>query len=158
MGAWIALLLARKFAAAGKRLPKGIALIAPAWDMTRHMWERAPEEARAALMETGVYLRPSAYGDAPYPITKALIDDGERHLFGAGPVSIGCPIHIIQGMRDLDVPYQHSLSLLDVISDADIRLTLVKDAEHRLSRPQDLAMLFSILSSFNDAEPVPLLA
>ncbi|MGO9174169.1 MAG: alpha/beta hydrolase [Rhodomicrobium sp.] len=126
----------------------GIVLIAPAWDMTRLFWERAPAETRESILRDGVYYRPSAYGDGPYAITKALIEDGERHLFGAGPVPLAVPIRILHGCQDPDVPWRRSLSLLDVIACPDMRLTLIKDGEHRLSRPGDLALLFTTLAEF----------
>ena len=92
MGGWIALLLARRLASEGRSMPKGIALIAPAWDMTELIWDRLPEEARAAIERDGVFSRPSAYGDGPYPITRTLLDDCKLHLFGEGPVQIDVPI------------------------------------------------------------------
>jgi pimeloyl-ACP methyl ester carboxylesterase len=150
MGGWIALLLAQRLrlpAASGQPL-KGIVLIAPAWDMTRLMWANASEEARAAVKSDGVYFRPSAYGDGPYAITKRLLEDGESHLFGKGPVELNGPVRILHGRQDPDVPWRHSLDLLDVLDCDDMRLTLIKDGEHRLSRPQDLAVLFSMLEEF----------
>ena len=99
-------------------------------------------------MRDGVYYRPSAYGDGPYAIAKALIEDGERHLFGAGPVPLSVPIRILHGRQDPDIPWRHSMALLDAIACPDMRLTLIQDGEHRLSRPQDLALLFSTLSEF----------
>lgn len=146
MGGWIALLLARRLAEAATL--KGIVLIAPAWDMTRVFWERAPEVARSAIMRDGVYYRPSAYGDGPYAITKALIEDGERHLLSDGPIPLSMPIRILHGCEDPDIPWRRSLRLLEVIGCADMRLTLIKDGEHRLSRPQDLALLFTTLAEF----------
>ncbi len=83
MGGWIALLLAQRLAGIGAAAPKGIVLIAPAWNMTRLIWESASEEARAAILSQGVYMRPSAYGE-PYAITKALIGEGESHIIGDG--------------------------------------------------------------------------
>ncbi len=148
MGGWIALLLARRLLAQGAQPPKGILLIAPAWNMTRLMRERASEEARAELLLHGVYLRPSAYSADPYPITKLLIDDGEHHSFGKGPISLNSPIRILHGCLDADISWNHSLNLLEVLDCPDIRITLVKDAEHRLSRSQDLALLFQTLSEF----------
>ena len=127
---------------------KGIVLIAPAWDMTRLFWEHATAEIRGTVVRDGVYYRPSAYGDGPYAITRALIEDGERHLFGAGPVPLSVPIRILHGCQDPDIPWRHSLALLDAAACPDMRLTLIKDGEHRLSRPQDLALFFSTLSEF----------
>jgi pimeloyl-ACP methyl ester carboxylesterase len=148
MGAWIALLLARRLAREGAALPKGMVLIAPAWDMTRLMWRRLPPAARAAVERDGVFYRPSPYGDGPYPITKKLIEDGDKHLLGEGSAPLDLPIRILHGRQDPDVPWQHSLELLDIIAGADIRLTLVKDGDHRLSRPQDLALLRAALTEF----------
>jgi len=148
MGGWISLLLARRLAERGSGGPKAIVLIAPAWDLTRLMFDRFPPDAKDALERDGVFMRPSAYGREPYPITKALIEDGERHIFGEGPLALELSVRIIHGCEDADIPFQHSLALLDVIAARDVRLTLVKDAGHRLSRPHDLALLFSTLSEF----------
>ena len=148
MGAWIALLLARRLATEGRPMPEAMVLIAPAWDMTRLIWQRLPPEARAAIERDGVFYRPSAYGNGPYPITKTIIEDGENHILGAGPVALDVPIRILHGCQDADVPWQHSLGLVDVIAGSDIRLTLVKDGGHRLSRPQDLGALNSMLTEF----------
>ena len=123
-------------------------LIAPAWDMTRLIWRRLPPEARAAIERDGVFYRPSAYGNGPYPITKRLLEDGENHLLGEGPVPLDVPIRILHGRQDPDVPWRHSLDLLDGVAGADIRLTIIKDGEHRLSRPQDLALLRAMLAEF----------
>jgi hypothetical protein len=159
MGGWIALLLALRLrlsaqgeqesagsAAAGGSL-KGIVLLAPAWDLTFSMWERASEEARAAIMDKGVYYQPSAYGP-PYAITRALLEDGRKHLFGRGPIDLDVPIRILHGCQDPNVHWQHSFDLLNILDGSDVRLTLIKDGEHRLSRPQDLEALFSLLSEF----------
>jgi esterase/lipase len=148
MGGWIALLLARALIAAGRPAPKAIVLIAPAWDMTRLMWEQAPQEAREAIMRDGVYFRQSAYSQDSYAVTSALIEDGKRHFLREGPVPLEMPIRILHGCEDPDVPWRHSLDLLGVIACRDMRMTLIKDGEHRLSRPQDLGLLFSILREF----------
>lgn len=140
MGGWIALLLSRT------RRPKGLVLIAPAWDMTRVMWERATPEARETLLRDGVYWRPSQYDPEPYAITRALIEDGKNHLFAGAPVPVDAPVRIMHGMLDPDVPWQHSIDLLNLLAGQDARLTLIKDGEHRLSRPQDIALLFSLVS------------
>jgi pimeloyl-ACP methyl ester carboxylesterase len=107
-----------------------------------------PPEARAAIERDGVFHRPSQYGDDPYPITKKLIEDGEKHLLGEGPVQLDAPIRILHGRQDPDVPWRHSLELMTIVAGADIRLTLIKDGEHRLSRPQDLALLRAMLAEF----------
>lgn len=140
MGGWIALLLARALAGT-PRAPAGLVLIAPAADFTQAlMWEAFPDAVRADILERGVHHLPSAYGD-PYPITRALIEDGRRHLLLDGAIETGCPVHILQGMRDPDVPWRHALSTLERIATDSVTLTLVKDGDHRLSREEDLALL-----------------
>jgi pimeloyl-ACP methyl ester carboxylesterase len=142
MGGWIALLLARQLAQAGtlERLA-GLVLIAPAWDMTeRLMWHRMTQEVKETLARDGVYYEPSLYGD-PYPITKHLIEDGRSHLIGDGLLRLGVPMRILQGMCDPDVPWGHALDLVDLLCCEDVELTLIKDGDHRQSRPQDLRRL-----------------
>lgn len=149
MGGWIALLLARALIAReqGDRL-KGIVLIAPAWDMTEDlMWKQFTPEAEEVLERDGVFYRPSEYGE-PYALTKALIEEGRNHLLGRSGFDPGCPVRIIQGLRDPDVPWEHALKLVDLLSGEDVRITLVKDAEHRLSREQDLALLTATIAEF----------
>jgi pimeloyl-ACP methyl ester carboxylesterase len=142
MGGWISLLLARHLArhGASKRLA-GLALIAPAFDMTeRLIWHRLAPEMRETLLHEGVYYAPSLYGD-PYPLTRHLIEEGRSHLIGNGTFDPGAPVRIIQGMCDPDVPWGHALDLLDLLCSRDIELTLIKDGDHRLSRPEDLRRL-----------------
>jgi pimeloyl-ACP methyl ester carboxylesterase len=143
MGGWIALLATRELLrSASGRAPAGLVLIAPAVDFTeRLMWHQFPEDIRRAITENGVYHRPSAYGDAPYPITRALIEDGRRHLLYGAPVATGCPVHILQGMQDPDVPWSHAMELVEHLPGDNVSLTLVKDGDHRLSRPEDLERL-----------------
>ncbi|MGB0087399.1 MAG: alpha/beta hydrolase [Rhodomicrobiaceae bacterium] len=149
MGGWIALLLARMLVERrqGDRL-RAMVLIAPAWDMTEElMWQQFPAEAKAALERDGVFYRPSEYGE-PYALTRALIEEGRNHLIAQSRFDPGCPVRIIQGLRDPDVPWQHALKLVDLIGGENVRLTLVKDGEHRLSRDQDLALLRATIGEF----------
>ncbi|WP_088346117.1 MULTISPECIES: alpha/beta hydrolase [Rhodomicrobium] len=149
MGGWLALLLARALVARGEgtRL-KAIVLIAPAWDMTEElMWKRFSPEARATLERDGVFHRPSEYGE-PYALTRTLIEEGRNHLLLGSGFDPGCPVRILQGLRDADVPWEHAVRLVDQLGGDDVRLTLVKDAEHRLSRDQDLALLMTIIAEF----------
>ena len=121
-------------------------LIAPAWDMTeRLMWARFPESIRKEIIETGVYLRPSRYGDGPYPITRGLIEEGRHHLIGAEAFDPGRPVHILHGLQDPDVPWEHTLDLVAHLGGDWTRVSAVPDGDHRLSRPEDLALLLSIL-------------
>ena len=142
MGGWVALLLARKLAQedALKRLA-GLVLIAPAWDMTeRLMWHQMTAEIKATIKRDGVYYEPSLYGD-PYPITKHLIEEGRQHLIGVDTLYLDLPVRILQGMCDPDVPWGHALDLVDLLCCDDVELTLIKDGDHRQSRPEDLRRL-----------------
>jgi len=144
MGGWIALLLARQLQQAGEieRLA-GLVLLAPAFDMTeRLMWRKLSPKTKAIIETEGVFYAPSLDGD-PYPLTKRLIEEGRNHLIGegAGPLEFDLPIRILQGMEDPDVPWGHALDLVDLLHCGDVELTLIKDGDHRLSRPQDLTRL-----------------
>lgn len=143
MGGWLALLLAHEYQERGEKgRIAGLILIAPAVDMTGAlMWERMPKGARKQLSDRGIYFEPNPYGGDPTPITKKLIDDGEKHLFGDSLIEVGCPVHILQGMRDAEVPWRDSNELLQRLASDDVVLTLVKDGDHRLSRPEDLSRL-----------------
>jgi pimeloyl-ACP methyl ester carboxylesterase len=116
-------------------------LIAPAFDFTEAlMWNEMPEDARDTLMRDGVWRRPSAYG-APYPITRSLIEDGRKHLLLGELLAIRCPVRILQGDADPDVPWQHAKKVFDCIAAEDARFVLVKGGDHRLSTPRDLDLL-----------------
>jgi pimeloyl-ACP methyl ester carboxylesterase len=137
MGGWIALLLALRF---GARVT-GIVLVAPAPDFTQRLIEDGlTREQRAALDRDGLLLPPSEYGP-PVPITKKLIDEGRNHLLLGGPIAIFSPVRVLHGMRDPDVPWQHSLKLAECLQAQDVRLTFIKDGDHRLSRDEDLSLL-----------------
>jgi pimeloyl-ACP methyl ester carboxylesterase len=141
MGAWIALLMAR---ARPERIA-AMLLIAPAPDFTESLiWKQMPEHVQKQIMETGEWLRPSIYDERPYPITRSLIEDGRQHLLLNGPIDIGCPVHILHGMRDPDVPWQHAIELAARLSGNPV-ITLVKQGDHRLSTPDDLHRIEGIL-------------
>ncbi|MCO5092394.1 alpha/beta hydrolase [Bosea sp. (in: a-proteobacteria)] len=141
MGGWIALLAARALSGSALQ-PAGLVLIAPAVDFTEElMWAQMPDAIRRTILEEGVWLRPSEYSPEPTPITRALIEDGRRHLLFGGEIKAGCPVHILQGMRDPDVPWRQALKLVEHLSGDPVVLTLVKDGDHRLSAPEDIARL-----------------
>lgn len=120
---------------------KGLMLIAPAPDFTEKLlWAQMPPEAQKEIMQTGFWMRPSEYED-PYPITKALIEDGRKWLIMDGPVALDVPVRIAQGARDDAVPWDYAQELVERITGDDLQFTLIKDGDHRLSRPQDLALL-----------------
>lgn len=141
MGGWISCLVA---AAAPERIA-AMVLIAPAPDFTEKLM--APEMTRAdraQLEASGVWLRPSEYGE-PYPIARELLEDGARWSILPGPVNVDVPVRILQGGADPDVPWRHALELANAIRGDDVVFTLIKDGDHRLSRPQDLARLTAAL-------------
>ena len=148
MGGYITLLLLRRLMNSAPDQAariKGLVLIAPAWDMTEElMWNNFAPSVKAALEKDGVWHRPSAYGE-PYPITAKLIEDGRNHLFARKTWNPGRPVHIMHGLLDPDVPWEHTLDLESFLDDDWTRVSAVPDGEHRLSRPEDLAMLFDII-------------
>ncbi len=143
MGGWIALRLASELKRLGEtdRLA-GMVLIAPAPDFTSELMEPAfTDQQILELAEQGFISEPSDYSDEPSIITKALIDDGRANqIFGSAPDTVS-PVHILQGMQDPDVPWQHAMRLLTELSGDDVSITLVKDGDHRLSRPQDIVLV-----------------
>ena len=148
MGGWLALLLARHLAAAASERLAGLVLIAPAADMTEDlMWNAYGEDFRREIMAKGAHERPSAYGGEPYLITRALIEDGRRHLVLPAGLTVSCPVRIVQGDADPDVPPAHARRVFDALAGDDIALTLVKGGDHRLSTPRDLALLSATVSA-----------
>ena len=99
----------------------------------------APSE-RATLEREGVLHVPSQYGD-PTPITLKLIREGANHLLLNGPIAIRCPVRLLHGQDDPDVPWELTLLTAQQLESADVRVILVKDGDHRLSRPTDLTLL-----------------
>ena len=142
MGGWLACLAARERRQRGAAPPAGLVLIAPAIDFTQDlMWDAFPPEIRRELEREGVWHRATPYAPEPDPISLHLIEDGRRHRLLNGPIDPGCPVHILQGMADADVPYAHAFKLVDRLPARGTLLTLIKDGDHRLSRPQDIALL-----------------
>jgi pimeloyl-ACP methyl ester carboxylesterase len=142
MGGWIALLMVEALRAKGDSRVAGLVLIAPAIDMTKTlMWDAMKPAERKALKKTGSIRQASDYDPEGYPITAGLIEDGERHLFGGRLIETGCPVHVLQGMADTDVPWRIAAGLMSQFASDDAVLTLVKDGDHRLSRPEDIERL-----------------
>jgi pimeloyl-ACP methyl ester carboxylesterase len=148
MGGWIALLAARQLKAEGAPgFPSRLVLIAPAVDFTEELiWAKMPEDVRAEVMEQGSWLRESQYGP-PYPITRALIEDGRAHRLIGAPFELGCPVHILQGMADPDVQHEHALKLIEHLPRDQVTMTTIPDGDHRLSRPEDIAVLLRIIDA-----------
>jgi pimeloyl-ACP methyl ester carboxylesterase len=175
MGGWIALLLVRELARRGRLpdpLPHGapkdarervdaqegwagpprvaaLVLIAPAVDFTEAlMWKRFSPEIRRDIEQKGVWERPSRYGEEAHPITHGLIEEGRHHQLLDGMIETGCPVRILQGVQDPDVPWQHAVDLTARLAQDDVVLTLVKDGDHRLSRAEDLERMLAVVAEF----------
>ena len=141
MGGWIGLLIA--LARPGRVV--GLVGIAAAPDFTeRLMWQAMAPAERLLLEREGRITHPSEYGEA-LVITHELIADGRRHLLLDAPIALDMPVRLLQGQRDADVPWETAVTLAERLTGADVRVVLVKDGDHRLSRPADLALLGQIL-------------
>jgi pimeloyl-ACP methyl ester carboxylesterase len=148
MGGWMALLLARELTRRQftRANLAGLVLIAPAPDFTEElMWKGFSPEIRREIETKGVWLRPSEYGE-PYPITRNLIEEGRNHLILGKAIEVGCPVRILQGARDPDVPWRHAFALAHRLPADDVVLTVIQDGDHRLSRPQDIARIIAAVA------------
>jgi pimeloyl-ACP methyl ester carboxylesterase len=155
MGGWLALLLARelrKREKAGQAAEASVAalvLIAPAVDFTEElMWKRFPGAVKREIEDKGQWQQPSLYSEEPYPITRRLIVEGRDHLMFNDLIETGCPVRVLQGVQDKDVPWDHTVELVSRFARDDVVLTLVKDGDHRLSRPEDIERLLAAVAEF----------
>ncbi|NTE85192.1 alpha/beta hydrolase [Agrobacterium rubi] len=149
MGGWIALRLIEELRkkANGPEVT-GLLLIAPAPDFTAALIEPNLSDAeKLSLQERGYFEEPSEYSSEPNIFTRDLIEDGRNNLVLHGIIQTGCPVHIIQGMKDEDVPYTHALKLLEHLPADDVVLSLIRDGDHRLSRPQDIERMLAAAKS-----------
>ena len=153
MGGYLALLLLRRLMDVNPDEAARVAaliLIAPAWNMTEElMWREFPDSVKRQVEDNGVYHRPSQYGE-PYPITRGLIEEGRNHLLPRAPWDPKRPVHIIHGLQDPDVPWEHTLDLASWLNGSAVEVSAVPDGEHRLSRPEDIAMLIGIVEKLSD--------
>lgn len=137
MGGWIALLLAL----ARPERVHGLVLVAPAPDFTEDLiFARATQEMHADWAATGVWHRPSAYG-APQAISRRLIEEARAHLLLRGPIKVNCPVHILHGLRDPDIPFERSLLLAEKLESSRVLVEFIKSGDHRLSTAEDLERL-----------------
>lgn len=142
MGGWLALLLNRALRQRGDDRVGAMVLIAPATDMTRDLMRETFTDAELLdLWEKGRVEQPSDYSDEPYILTRALIEDGENHLLFGAPIRTHCPVAILQGGNDTDVPPAHALKLVSHLVSDPVTFTLIPDGDHRLSREGDLDLL-----------------
>jgi pimeloyl-ACP methyl ester carboxylesterase len=154
MGGWIALLRGQALRKRGP-LPgaaasaAGLVLIAPAVDFTEElMWKRFTPAIKSELEQNGFWARPSDYSPEPYIVTKQLIEEGRNHLLLGGMIETGCPVRILQGVEDPNVPWQHAKALVARLARDDVVLTLIKDGDHRLSRPADIERMIRAVAEF----------
>ena len=153
MGAWIALRMVQELRKAGDSSVVGLVLLAPAPDFTTELVEPALTKAqKRALAEKGFFEEPSDYSAEPYIYTSALIEDGRNNRVMTGPIDTHCPVHILQGLADADVPASHALKLVSLLPADDVTLSLIPDGDHRLSRPQDLDMIINAVAAMAGVE------
>lgn len=153
MGGWIALRAIAELARRQDIAVVGLVLIAPAPDFTSDLIEPNLTEAeRRALTERGQFEEPTPYGPDPNIYTLKLIEDGRDNRVLTGVIETGCPVHILQGMADPDVPYGHAVRLMEHLSGDDVVLTMIRDGDHRLSRLQDIAKILEAAEALARAE------
>ena len=149
MGGWIVLLLAL----ARPERVAGLVGVAAAPDFTEDLiWSTLDDEGRRTLAETGEIVMPCDYGDDPYPITMGLIEEGRDHFLLRAPIALRRPIHLLQGMRDEDVPWRTALRIAEQVESEHVVVELIKDGDHRLSRDEDLARLTAAVDEIARAD------
>lgn len=144
LGGWIALLVA---ISRNSRI-KALVTVACAADFTeRLLWQKMDADEREALKSKGMVFVPSDYDDQPYPITHHLIEEGRNHLLLDAPIRLNCPVSLLHGLSDKDVPWQISLTVTEQLISHDVELTLVKSGDHRMSSPDDLQRLCATVAT-----------
>lgn len=149
MGGWIALRMAQELAQS--RL-HAMLLIAPAADFTGELlWPSLNPQQQAAIADKGCIEVASHYSPEPDIYTRALFDDGKRNRVLTGLIKTGCPVHVLQGRLDSEVPFTHAMKLASHLAGEKVSMTMVPDGDHRLSRPQDIALMLALIESLAGA-------
>lgn len=153
MGGWVALRLVQELAKRGEsNRIKALLLLAPAPDFTHELMKpKLSQEQLNQIEENGYLEEPSEYSDEPNIFTKALFEDGDKNRVMTGMIETGCPVHILQGMQDPDVPYEHAMKLVNFLPNENVSMTLIKDGDHRLSRDVDIALLLRTVETLINA-------
>jgi pimeloyl-ACP methyl ester carboxylesterase len=126
----------------------GIVGIAAAPDFTEELvWKQLNPVQQMEMREKGVIYEPTEYDIEPVPYTWRLVEEGRSHLMLNAPIDIRCPARLIQGMQDKDVPWEWALRTGERLASSDVRITLMKEGDHRLSRPEDLELLWREIES-----------
>ena len=156
MGGWIMLLVAL---ARPERI-RALVGVAAAPDFTEDLLlPQASPAQRLELGEQGYWLQPSAYGGPPYPVTRALLDDGRANLLLRAPIEVRCPVHLLHGQHDPDVPWPTALRLAERLESDDVTVELIKAGDHRLSTPADIARITAAIERLaGSGAPEPLSA
>lgn len=152
MGAWIAIRMVQELQKLGEGARvHGLLLLAPAPDFTKELYEpKLTDDEKAALESQGYFEVPTSYGPDPNVFTKNLFDDGAQNLVMKGILQLGAQVHIIQGMEDPDVPWEHAMRLMEHLPADDVTMTLIRDGDHRLSRDKDIAKIIQSLDGMLD--------
>ena len=160
MGAWLMLLLARALdgtRASGRggarRRVRGLIGVGGGADLAGRL-PRLSGSERRTLCRNGIVWRPSRYGDGPYPLTRRMVEDGRRRRVLGERWNPGCPVHLLHGMKDPDMPWRESMAIAEALCGAPVRVTLIPDGDHRLSRDSDLDRLEGALDRMV-APPAP---
>ena len=147
MGGWLMLLTAL----ARRERIHGLVGIAAAPDFTEDLiFATLSPAEQAKLQRDGRLEQPSAYSEDPYVITWKLIEEARAHLLLRDAVPLDCPVRLLQGMADPDVPFAVAMRLMQRLTSTDVQLRLIKDGDHRLSRPQDLKLLFDEVTALSE--------
>jgi pimeloyl-ACP methyl ester carboxylesterase len=153
MGAWVALRMVEVLVARRDKMRlQGLLLLAPAPDFTHELMKPQLSDEHKDQLRTQGYLEEiSQYSDEPNIYTNQLFEDGDNNRVMTGLIETQCPVHIIQGMKDEDVPYDHAMKLMTFLPDENVTLTLVKDGDHRLSRESDIELMLAAIDGFDDS-------
>lgn len=150
MGGWISLLLA----VAHPERVAGLVGIAPAADFINElMWPQLPQVVRDTIMSEGASDLPSLYDTGTHTVTRALIEDGRKHRLLDKPIPVTCPVRILQGTADPDVPWKHAVRIAEALDSEDVTVTLVKNGDHRLSSPENLVRLQGLVADLSSQAP-----